>query len=141
MPLRLEAIFTADPAAADGNADEEAVGADAAAAGAHVRAAPAFRLELGCGAGEWLAAQAVAAPEVHWLALELRRDRAHATAARLALEGLTNAATLSGDAAHVRARRIEYDEPRQAIMSDNEPRRAIMSPDDEPGRAMMSHVE
>ena len=36
-----------------------------------------YRLELGCGAGEWLSAQAGAAPHVRWLALELRRDRAY----------------------------------------------------------------
>ena len=59
-----------------------------------------YRLELGCGGGEWVAAQAEAAPSgVRWLALELRRDRAHATAARLALAGRRNAATLSAAAA------------------------------------------
>ena len=53
---------------------------------------PAYRLEIGCGAGEWVAAQAAAAPHVRWLALELRRDRAQATAARMALARLTNLA-------------------------------------------------
>ena len=46
-----------------------------------------------------MAAQAEAEPNVKWLALELMRNRAHATAARLALAQQRNAATLSGDAA------------------------------------------
>ena len=56
------------------------------------------RLELGCGSGEWLAAQAEAAPDVRWIANELRRDRAHHTIARIALSRLRNAAVLACDA-------------------------------------------
>ena len=56
------------------------------------------RLELGCGAGEWVAAQAAAAPSARWLALEVRRDRAYATAARLALARRSNAAVVACDA-------------------------------------------
>lgn len=60
--------------------------------------AAVYRLEIGCGAGEWIAAQAEAAPSVRWLAVELRRDRAHATAARAALAGRDNVAVLACDA-------------------------------------------
>ena len=57
-----------------------------------------YRLEIGCGAGEWVVAQAEASPSVSWLAVELRRDRAHATAARAALGARDNVAVLSCDA-------------------------------------------
>ena len=72
--------------------------AEEGTAGGPAAAPPPARLELGCGAGEWVAAQAAAEPDVRWLALELRRDRAHATASRLALGRLANAAVLAGDA-------------------------------------------
>lgn len=48
---------------------------------------PRYRVELGCGLGEWLAAQAAAAPGVQWVGVELMARRAYATAARLALAG------------------------------------------------------
>lgn len=52
------------------------------------------RLELGCGGGEWLCAQAGASPEVSWLGLELMGRRAFETAARLALEDRHNGAAV-----------------------------------------------
>ena len=57
-----------------------------------------YRLELGCGTGEWLAAQAAADPSARWLGLELMMRRAYATGARLALGKCANAASLHGDA-------------------------------------------
>jgi len=65
-----------------------------------------YRLELGCGVGEWLVAQAAAAPKVFWLGLELMSRRAHATAARLAFEKRSNVAALIGDATHTLERWI-----------------------------------
>jgi len=59
-----------------------------------------YRLEMGCGLGEWLEAQvAASAANVRWLGVELMARRAHATAARLSLAGRSNAAVLAGDAA------------------------------------------
>jgi hypothetical protein len=56
-------------------------------AGGDARPPPRYRLELGCGLGEWLAAQAAAAPGVQWVGVELMARRAYATAARVALAG------------------------------------------------------
>jgi tRNA G46 methylase TrmB len=61
-----------------------------------------LKLEIGCGAGEWVAAQAAAERGVaNWGALELRQDRAFATWCRAALATpteLSNLAVLRGDA-------------------------------------------
>ena len=65
-PLNLHALFVDEP-------DEPELHPPEGTAGSSVP----FRLELGCGAGEWLSAQAGAAPHIRWLALELRRDRAY----------------------------------------------------------------
>ena len=91
--IDLDALF--DRGGGSGGARDEA---EEGTAGGPAAAPPPARLELGCGAGEWVAAQAAAEPDVRWLALELRRDRAHATASRLALGRLANAAVLAGDA-------------------------------------------
>ncbi|KAL1529535.1 hypothetical protein AB1Y20_000480 [Prymnesium parvum] len=78
-PLHLEEIFS------------EEQGTPAAHRGS-------YRLELGCGVGEWLSAQAAASPHVCWMGLELMTRRAFETAARLALAKHANAAAIQGDA-------------------------------------------
>ena len=100
-PLDFAALFeeTATPRPRKGGEAKRSK-REAKEGGASSSAPSEYWLELGCGGGEWVAAQAEAAPSgVRWLALELRRDRAHATAARLALAGRRNAATLSAAAA------------------------------------------
>lgn len=117
-PLDLHALF------GSGDDAEGRPTASAASAGEREEREPTsaapppartFRLEIGCGAGEWVAEQAAATAEegsarVGWLALELRRDRAHATAARLALAGRRDVATVACDATHFLA---DWIAPRQ----------------------------
>jgi len=68
-PLNLHALFADEP----DEPDEPELQLPEGTGGSSV----SYRLELGCGAGEWLSAQAGAAPHIRWLALELRRDRAY----------------------------------------------------------------
>lgn len=56
------------------------------------------RLEICAGAGDWVLSKCEQQPEILWLALEIRYDRAHEIWRKLKLKGVSNLAILVGDA-------------------------------------------
>eukprot|EP00040_Diaphanoeca_grandis_P018150 m.95338 g.95338 ORF g.95338 m.95338 type:complete len:763 (-) comp26811_c0_seq2:352-2640(-) len=61
-----------------------------------------LKLEVGCGTGEWAAAQAKSdVNKANWVALELRYDRVYETFSRMTFSGVENACVIGGDAMHI----------------------------------------
>ena len=58
-----------------------------------------LNIELGCGSGEWAAAQArVTEGRANWIALELRHSRVYDVFARIVFERISNLCVIGGDA-------------------------------------------
>ncbi|KAF8821434.1 putative Pentatricopeptide repeat-containing protein [Cardiosporidium cionae] len=60
-----------------------------------------YRLEIGAGTGDWIAAMAKLNRNFNWLAIELRLDRCHQIFSRIVLEDLKNCCLLGGNAVEI----------------------------------------
>jgi len=81
----------------EGTDHDGAEGADGAADPIFSQPQP-VRVELGSGHGDWIVAKAAAEPQAHWVAVELRHDRASMIRAKANMAGLRNLCVLAGDA-------------------------------------------
>jgi len=88
-------------------------------------------LELGCGNGEWVTRQAhhsiQEGKQTHWLANELRCDRAYATLATAAYSNINNLAVLAGDAKLILSHHIKPNSLTHIVSNHPEPPFRIVS--------------
>ena len=103
--FRVDAVRRFPPARPSSSSGQRNAAGTASSAPAPLEMASLFdapsrpvKLEVGAGLGDWVVQRAEAEPDVNWIAIELRCDRACLIYAKAAMKGLTNLAVLAGDA-------------------------------------------
>jgi pentatricopeptide repeat protein len=79
-------------------------------------------IELGCGSGEWAAAQAIATTgRAYWVALELRHSRVYDVFARIVFENISNLCVVGGDAIELMSHHVAEETVSHFFVNHPEP--------------------
>eukprot|EP00940_MAST-03C_sp_MAST-3C-sp2_P000964 g964.t1 len=82
----------------------------------------ALKMEIACGSGEWVVAQAREdADRADWVALELRHSRVHEVYTRMVFEGLRNLCVVGGDAREILRRHVAPTSVHHLFVNHPEP--------------------
>ena len=94
-------------------------------------------IELCSGSGEWVCAQAAAAPNDRFVAVELRADRGYNIFARTLLEGVSNVEVVVGDAREVVSKRLALHSAHAICINHPEPPEWAGGGDDSDGAHLL----